>query len=147
MNAASQPPLILPVTLQNRPRWSVMIPVYNCALFLPQTLRSVLQQDLGVADMQIEVVDDASTDADVKTLVEEIGKGRIQYFRQPQNVGSLKNFETCLNRTKGHLVHLLHGDDKVRNGYYKKMDVLFQQYPHIGAAFCRYAYINEKDEF
>src|SRR3954468_10245800 len=92
----AQPPVIAPVSGSNRPRWSVMIPVYNCATYLPRTLQSVLQQDLGEENMQIEVVDDASTDADVKALVAQLGHGRVTYFRQPQNVGSLKNFETCL---------------------------------------------------
>jgi glycosyltransferase involved in cell wall biosynthesis len=144
---STQPPVIAPVQEKNRPLWSVMIPVYNCAQYLPQTLQSVLQQDPGEEEMQIEVVDDASTDADVKALVEQLGNGRVSYFRQPQNVGSLKNFETCLNRARGHYIHLLHGDDKVRDGYYKKIETLFQQYPEAGAAFCRYAYINERDEF
>jgi glycosyltransferase involved in cell wall biosynthesis len=142
-----QPPAIPPVTGGERPLWSVMIPAYNCAAFLPETLQSVLKQALSPDQMQIEVVDDASTDVDVKALVEQIGKGRIQYYRQPQNVGSLKNFETCINRAQGHLVHLLHGDDKVRNGYYGKMEKLFNQHPEAGAAFCRYAYINEKNTF
>lgn len=143
----NSPPVIAPVTAANRPQWSVMIPVYNCAAFLPQTLESVLQQDAGENQMQIEVVDDASTDADIKVLVLKIGKGRIRYFRQPQNVGSLKNFETCIKRAHGHFVHLLHGDDKVRDGYYKKIETLFDQHPEAGAVFCRYAYINEKSEF
>jgi glycosyltransferase involved in cell wall biosynthesis len=143
---SNQPPVILPVTENNRPLWSVMIPVYNCAAYLPQTLRSVLQQVPGEKEMQIEVVDDASTDADVKALVAAIGNGRIGYVRQPHNVGSLKNFETALNRSRGHYIHLLHGDDTVRPGYYQKMEALFQQYPEAGAAFCRYAYINEQDE-
>ncbi len=124
-----------------------MIPVYNAALYLAKTLQSVLQQDPGAHAMQIEVVDDASTDGDIKAMVEQVGQGRIAYFRQPQNVGSLKNFETCLNRARGHLVHLLHGDDTVRDGYYKKMETLFAAYPEAGAAFCRYAYIDERDEF
>jgi glycosyltransferase involved in cell wall biosynthesis len=145
MNASlTQPPVIASVS-GNRPRWSVMIPVYNCASFLPRTLTSVLEQ--ATDDMQIEVVDDASTDADVKALVAQIGQGRITYFRQPQNVGSLKNFETCLNRSRGYYIHLLHGDDKVRVGYYKKMETLLETYPEAGAAFCRYAYLNEQDEF
>lgn len=145
MNASlSKPPRISPVAGAGRPRWSVMIPVYNCAAFLPGTLKSVLQQ--ATNEMQIEVVDDASTDADINTLVATIGAGRISYFRQPQNVGSLKNFETCLNRARGYYIHLLHGDDKVRDGYYKKMDTLFERYPDAGAAFCRYAYINEHNK-
>lgn len=140
----STPPAILPVSqLENRPLWSVMIPVYNCAQFLTATLDSVLSQDLGEDVMQIEVVDDASTDADIASIVHEIGKGRVSYFRQQQNLGSLRNFETCLNRSRGHLVHLLHGDDRVRQGYYQKIDELFKQYPQIGAAFCRFSYIDD----
>lgn len=142
-----KPPLVHPVAGANRPRWSVMIPVYNSAPFLAQTLRSVLQQDPGETEMQIEVVDDASTDADIKALVAQIGNGRVTYFRQPENVGNLKNFETCLQRARGYFIHLLHGDDLVRDGYYRKMEQLFTQFPEAGAAFCRYAYIDEKGHF
>ena len=116
---------IPPVPESDRPLWSVMIPVYNCAAYLPETLRSVLQQAPGPDEMQIEVIDDHSTDADVEKLVKEIGRGRIAYCRQPQNVGSVRNFETCLNRSTGHIIHLLHGDDKVRPGFYEKMFSLF----------------------
>jgi glycosyltransferase involved in cell wall biosynthesis len=62
--------------------------------------------------MQIEVVDDGSTDADKEALVKQTGKGRVEYYRQPENVGSLRNFETRLNRATGHYIHILHGDDK-----------------------------------
>jgi hypothetical protein len=33
-------------------------------------------------------------------------------------VGHIKNFETCLQRAQGSLVHLLHGDDYVLDGFY-----------------------------
>ncbi|HET7896240.1 MAG TPA: glycosyltransferase [Flavisolibacter sp.] len=139
----SSPPVIAPVDeTVARPLWSVMIPVYNCAAFLPEALQSVLAQEMGESLMQIEVVDDASTDTDVQALVEEIGKGRIQYYRQAENVGSLRNFETCLNHSIGKLIHLLHGDDRVRPGFYQKMAGLFETYPQAGAAICRYAFIN-----
>lgn len=141
------PPCIHPVsdkdTTPVRPLWSVMIPVYNCSPYLRETLESVLQQDQGIEKMQIEVCDDASTDADVEQLVYQIGKGRISYFKQETNVGSLRNFETCLNRSKGHLIHLLHGDDKIRKGFYEKMDNLFTAYPETGAAFCRFVSIDQ----
>lgn len=126
-----------------RPLWSVMIPVYNCTRFIPDALGSVLSQDLGEDIMQIEVVDDGSTDADVEALVMTLGKGRVNYYRQLQNVGSLRNFETCINRANGHLVHLLHGDDRVKDGFYKKFTSLFEEYPEAGAAFCGYSSIDE----
>jgi len=140
----ASPPSIAPVvTTENRPMFSVMIPAYNCAEFLEETISSVLVQDLGEALMQVEVVDDCSTDADVEALVQRVGQGRVGYFRQEQNVGSLRNFETCINRATGIYVHLLHGDDKVRPGFYQKMKSLFENFPSAGAAICRYAFINK----
>src|SRR5882757_2983365 len=108
------PPLIVPDRgPQERPLWSVMIPSYNCSNYLRETLLSVLAQDPGPEKMQIEVIDDHSTDADIAALVAEIGKGRVEFFRQEENIGSLRNFETCLNRSVGHWVHLLHGDRNI----------------------------------
>jgi len=138
----ASPPVIKPLsTKEKRPLWSVMIPVYNCSQYIPETLQTVLNENVPEEDMQIEVVDDASTDADIEAMVGRIGKGRIKYFRQPQNAGSLRNFETCLNRARGRLIHLLHGDDRIKPGYYQKIGKLFQQYPEAGAAFCRVNYI------
>jgi glycosyltransferase involved in cell wall biosynthesis len=132
----STPPVISPVASDiRRPLLSVMIPTYNCLGYLAETLESVLAQDLGLEQMQIAVVDDCSTDGDVLALVREMGKNRVDYFRQPVNVGSLRNFETCLNCATGEWVHLLHGDDRVAPGFYAEIASLFQQYPEAGAAF------------
>lgn len=120
-----------------------MIPAYNCINYLKYTLESVLSQDPGEESMQIEVVDDHSTDGDVAALVQEVGKGRVSYFRQDRNRGSLRNFETCLNRSRGQLIHLLHGDDLVKNGFYKEIKGLYNKNPEIGAAFTDYSLINQ----
>lgn len=138
------PPVIAPIEdNMDRPLWSVMIPVYNCLEFLREALESVLIQDPGPEMMQIEVVDDASTDGDVEALVKEVGEGRIRYFRQPINMGSLRNFETCINRSRGKWIHLLHGDDKVKPGFYDEIKFLFDKFPDIGAAFTKTSYINK----
>lgn len=137
------PPPIPPVTGVHRPTWSVMIPVYNCSTYLPITLESVLAQALPEADMQIEVVDDASTDHPVEQLVYEVGRGRVQYFRQPINRGSLHNLNTAIQRARGKYLHILHGDDLVLPGFYREMQNLLEAYPEAGMAFCRYLYIDE----
>jgi glycosyltransferase involved in cell wall biosynthesis len=120
-----------------RPLWSVMIPTYNCAHYLEKTLENVLAQDLGPEVMQIEVVDDHSTRDDPEAMVKAIAGDRVTFYRQPQNVGHVRNFNTCLLRTRGHLIHLLHGDDGVRPGFYEAMQRPFLNDPTIGAAFCR----------
>src|SRR4051794_32849163 len=75
-----------------RPRWSVMIPTFNCANYLAETLQSVLAQNPGEEAMQIEVVDDRSTKDDPERVVQEIGRGRVKFFRKPVNEGAILNF-------------------------------------------------------
>ncbi|MGI4022020.1 MAG: glycosyltransferase family 2 protein [Janthinobacterium lividum] len=141
------PPIILPVEdTAEQPLWSVMIPTYNCIAFLEDTLKSVLLQDPGEALMQIEVVDDFSADGDVFELVETIGKGRIKYYKQERNRGSLRNFETCLNRAKGKWIHLLHGDDRIEVGYYQEIESLFIAHPEAGAAFTNFSFIDGRSD-
>lgn len=139
--------VIAPVPLTvDRPLWSVMIPTYHCADFLRETLDSVLRQDPGREHMQIEVVDDCSTRDDPEAVVEAVGKGRVDFYRQPRNVGHVANFNTCLQRSRGYLVHLLHGDDAVLDDFYSIMQRPFSRHPEIGAAFCRYIAMNERGD-
>ncbi len=124
-----------------RPLWSVMVPTYNCAQYLGETLESVLVQDPGPDAMQIEVVDDGSGD-DPAALVEAVGRGRVDFFAQRANVGHTRNFQTCLARSRGRLVHLLHGDDYVLDGFYQRLGAAFVARPDVGAAFCRHVYMD-----
>jgi hypothetical protein len=78
----------------------------------------------------------------VEALVNEIGKGRVLFYRQECNKGSLRNFETCINLSRGKYVHLLHGDDRVEFGFYKQINDLFCNYPEAGAAFTNYYYMD-----
>jgi glycosyltransferase involved in cell wall biosynthesis len=121
-----------------------MIPTYNCAQYLRETLTSVLAQDPGLEMMQIEVIDDHSTQDDPEAVVKELGQGRIHFYRQPENMGYIRNFETCLQRSRGRLIHLLHGDDYVRDGFYRKLQQAFQEHPEIGAAYCRHIVMDEQ---
>ncbi|PWG03423.1 glycosyltransferase family 2 protein [Sphingosinicella humi] len=139
-------PLLPSVPDGPRPLWSVMIPTYNCAQYLQDTLASVLAQDPGPGVMQIEVVDDCSTSDNPEAVVREFGAGRVSFHRRPANGGHVANFRTCLERSRGHLIHLLHGDDAVRPGFYDKLLRGFEAGDDIGAAFCRQIYIDEKGQ-
>ena len=124
-----------------RPVWSVMIPTYNAGDYLAQCLRSVLAQDPGPQAMQIEVVDDHSTVGDAQALVRELGDGRVELFRQPVNRGLIGNLATCIQRARGEIVHLLHDDDFVYNGFYEHLERGFASSAAVGAACCRHIYV------
>ena len=99
-----------------------MIPTYNCARFLRETLESVLSQEIDPEEIQIEVIDDCSTSDDPEAVVCEFGQGRVSFYRKPANAGAISNFNSCIERSTGHYVHILHGDDFIKPGFYRAID-------------------------
>ena len=140
-----KPPAIrvLPVD-DSRPFWSVMIPTYNPqADFLAATLQSVLQQDPGPEQMQIEVIDDGSTDDPVFEVIRRVGAGRVAFHAGTQNRGLANTWNRCVERARGNWVHILHQDDVVLPGFYERLRQGAEQ-SDAGAIFCRYAVTDSK---
>jgi len=126
-----------------RPLWSVMIPAYNCAKYLRPCLQSVLAQDPGIDRMEIEVVDDCSAEDDPGAVVRELGNGRIKFHRKDQNEGVTANFNTCVQRSSGQLVHILHGDDYVLPGFYRTIEGLAERHPAVAFFHTRALVVDE----
>lgn len=143
-SGADEPPRIDSVNVSGRrPFWSVMIPVYNPPEdLLRETLKCVLVQDPGPNDMEIEVVDNCSTRGEVEKLVRDIAGDRIRFHRQPENVGAIGNFNTCIRRAQGEWVHILHGDDTVRPEFYARAQHAILDYPDADALTCRHIYMD-----
>jgi GT2 family glycosyltransferase len=112
-----------------RPLWSVVIPTYNCAEYLRRTLASVLAQDRGPEVMQVAVIDDCSTADDPAAVVAEVGRGRVAFTRNPQNLGPTATFNACVAHAVGRWVHLLHGDDMVLPGFYDECERIMTAEP------------------
>jgi tetratricopeptide (TPR) repeat protein len=140
-------PTILPLPPRTRkPVWSVMITAYNRVNYLEHALRSVLDQAPDTEQMQIEVVNDgapAAIAAEIASLVEHVGQGRVNFYRHPENIGHPHIFNLCIQRASGQWVHLLHDDDWVEPGFYAALQSGIEQNLEIGAAFCRCKIVNE----
>jgi glycosyltransferase involved in cell wall biosynthesis len=141
----ANPPVILPLQEQESPRpfWSVMIPTYNpLAEYFEETLRTVLKQDPGPEQMQIEVVDDGSKDDTASEITRRVGSGRVTFHAEPQNRGLANTWNRCIERAQGHWVHILHHDDIVLPGFYDRLYHGITRDPDVGMAFCRFAIID-----
>lgn len=137
-----RPPSIAPHRSDEAPRWSVVIPVHNCADLLEVALGSVLDQVGGRSDVEIIVVDDGSVDHPETVVAALDPVGRVRFERNDVALGAVANFNRCLRSTSGELVHLLHGDDLVRDGFY---DAMASAFDHTGviAAVCRTQYVDD----
>lgn len=120
-----------------------MIPTYKARTdYLEETLKSVLQQDPGPPQMQIEVVDDCSPDGAPAELVRRIAGDRVAMHREPANNGLAGIWNRCIERARGEWVHILHQDDVVLPGFYDHLYRGISCNPHVGMAFCRFAIVD-----
>ncbi len=135
----------VPAALANeapRPLWSVLIPTRNSGDYLRITLESVLRQNIPVEDMEIIVMDDCSeSEESVRDCLRPWGS-RVQLIRHDRNVGKCANYQSGLSASRGRLLHLLHGDDFVYDGFYRSMEACFAAYAAAGAFFCESDYVN-----
>lgn len=130
-----------------RPRWSVMIPTYNCAGYLRRALDSVLRQDPGADTMDIDVVDDCSTADDPAAVVAELAPDRVRFIQHEANCGATATFNTCLQHARGHWVHLLHGDDFVLEGFYRECEQLIRGHPAVVMIGGKVVTVDEDDRW
>lgn len=120
------------------PMFSVIIPLYNKASHIADTLHSVLQQADG--DFEVIVVDDGSSD-DGPTIVEGIQQdsAQIRLIRQA-NGGVSRARNTGISAARGRYLCFLDGDDLWHGQFLREMRSLIAAYPEAGAYSCAYAH-------
>jgi len=89
--------------------FSVVMPVYNHADYVAQSVRSVQRQTCG--DWELVIVDDGSTDGSGR-VVDDLARGdeRIAVIHQP-NAGPAAARNTALSRARGDWIAFLDSDD------------------------------------
>lgn len=95
---------------QDAPLISVVIPCYNCEKYVRQAVESVLIQD--VADVEILVIDDASSDDSI-IAVSQLKDKRIKLIRNKCNIGVSASRNIALNQAHGEWVQFLDADDLI----------------------------------
>lgn len=104
--------------------FSVVIPTYNRAPILRDTLLSVIEQSFG--DFEIVVVDDGSTDNTGET-VDQIADSRIRYFYKTNEERSIaRNFGA--EKATGKYLIFLDSDDKMSSGHLASAAAFIQKY-------------------
>ncbi|SAK69567.1 glycosyltransferase [Caballeronia ptereochthonis] len=96
------------------PLVSVLVPHHNLGAYLEDTVRSALASDY--ANLEVVVVDDASTDAASIEVVERLaasGDPRVRVVRSPQNLGLAATRNVALAHARGTHALTLDADDLI----------------------------------
>ena len=90
------------------PRVTVLIDTYNHENFIERALRSVLDQDMPMEDVEILVVDDGSTDR-TPEIVKQF-EPRVRLIRK-KNGGQATAFNVGFSHARAEIIATLDGDD------------------------------------
>lgn len=103
------------------PFFSIILPTYNRAHFLPKAIESVLKQTLE--DWELIIVDDGSTD-NTKEVVAKYNDSRIRYFFQENQERSAAR-NNGIDQAQGEYICFLDSDDfylpEKLNSYYQAL--------------------------
>jgi len=113
------------------PKLSVILPNYNHAEFLPRCVEAVLDQSF--ADLELVVIDDASTDNSRDILADYARRDpRVRVYHNPQNLGVIATLNRALELSRADYVFGAASDDYVLPGYFEKAMALFADRPDAG---------------
>lgn len=88
---------------------SIIMPSYNTAKFIKETIESVLAQTY--ANWELLIVDDCSTDNTDEVVQEYINDSRIRYIKNERNCGAALSRNRALQEAKGRWIAFLDSDD------------------------------------
>lgn len=96
-------PFVIPL-----PKISVLLPVYNCELYIREAVDSILNQTY--TDFELLIIDDASSDRTV-SLIESYNDSRIELIEKTLNTGYTNSLNLGLQLAKGKYIARMDGDD------------------------------------
>jgi Glycosyl transferase family 2 len=108
---------------------SVLVDTFNHEAFIEKAVTSVLEQDFPLADREIIVVDDGSTDRTPEILRKFLPHIRI--MRKP-NGGQASAFNVGIPECRGEIISFLDGDDWWAQGKLRRVAALMSRDSSLG---------------
>src|SRR5438552_653435 len=114
-------------------RVSVIIPAYNVAPYIAETLKSVFAQTKSA--FEVIVVNDGSPDTEKLEEVLQPFRDRIVYLKQ-ENRGLSGARNTGIRTATGDLIALLDGDDLWMPQYIETQTEFLRSHPEYDLVYC-----------
>ena len=124
---------------------SVIIPTYNCEKYIRECLDSIVNQTLGINNIEVIVVDDASTDNTYEIAKEyESQYPSFKVLRHDTNKGCGPGRNTGLEHVTTDYVTYMDGDDYISSNAYERALERFEQDKEVDLVIYKWEEFDEK---
>lgn len=108
--------------MMDKPTVSVILPVYNCELYIYDAVQSILNQSF--TNFELIIIDDCSTDATV-AIINSFKDSRIRLIVKEKNSGYTDSLNYAITICKGDFIARMDGDDiSLPERFQKQVDFL-----------------------
>lgn len=122
---------------------SIIMPSYNTAKYIKESIQSVLAQTYP--DWELIIVDDCSTDNTDEVVQPFLSDERIKYFKNEKNSGAALTRNRAMREAQGEWIAFLDSDDLWMPEKLEKM-LQFMQANHYSFAYHQYEKIDEESK-
>lgn len=119
---------------------TVIIPTYNKADYISQTIESVLNQTYQ--NFEIIIIDDCSGD-NIEDVVQKYLSDKVRYFKHEKNLGPGATFNDGIEKSNTEYITLIAGDDILLPNHLELVMNEFQKDEFIETVFPKLKVINE----
>ncbi|MDI1256466.1 MAG: glycosyltransferase family 2 protein [Flavobacterium sp.] len=128
--------------MPSNPKISVLMPVYNCELYVKEAVQSILNQTF--TDFELLIIDDASTDKTVN-IIKEFNDSRINLIEKQINSGYTESLNYGLSIANGTYIARMDGDDISLAERFEKQLAFLDTNPDVILCGSWYSIINSDD--
>ena len=120
--------------MSGSPVVSILIPTYNYAHFLDETINTALAQTYN--DFELLIVDNNSADNTQAVVARYLNDGRVRYYKNETNIGLVGNWNRCLDLARGKYIKFLCADDLWHPTIVEKYVKVMEENPGVALVTC-----------
>jgi glycosyltransferase involved in cell wall biosynthesis len=129
----------------DQPLVTIIITTYNYAHTVGTAIESALNQDHP--NLEVLVVDNASTDATPALAARFAGDARFRYLRNAENIGMVPNHNKGLREARGSYVLFLSADDFLMPHHISRSLSALRDHPEIDVLYTATYFVDEQERF
>lgn len=124
------------------PKVSVMMPVYNAALYLREAIDSILSQTF--TDFEFLIINDGSTDASGE-IINGYADSRILYIENKENLGLVETLNRGIALARGEYIARMDADDISLPERFARQVAFMDAHREVGACGTAFQFFGDSD--